>query len=270
MQIKKAILAGFLLLSLPAWAQQTSLQPGDTVTVDLDTGSDITQWIKEAREINPYYMPALGDVPAANGWIRPRKTTRASGRVASYRPLWLVSLYGIMGSYTNGTLEYENMYTLSLDGSSSTGGGAAIMRQVTPSFALGVAYERDEPETLSGHWPSYSYPYHGITATEKGTMERLLLVGRLQDPDGLLYIPFGAGYGGYQAKWTVPGSYLGSKEYHGSGFTAFLGLGMEFRFNQHLSFSVEGRYHYGFIGFTGYGTSHIRQWDALGKLNIRL
>lgn len=245
----------FLLLCLFPFhlqAQEVTLPTQNTVKIDLETGEEITQWVEEARKINPFYR-TRNCAQESKGFFVPETTPE---------PLlpkrWIFSL-----SLATGEQGKSEAAGVSFHDINYKGFGVSLMHQFSPFLDLGIAYEWQENEDMYYYSPSHR------VYNKDGEIYHVMLAGRFRPKASSFYIPFGLGYAHTDQDITENISHGGYYGYtHNtrdlSGWTLYFGLGWDFALTQNLSFSVEGRYQY--LDMKEFSASSTK---AVAALNIR-
>ena len=242
----------FLLLCLFPFhlqAQEVTLPTKNTVNIDLETGEEITQWVEEARKINPFYR-TRNCAQESKGFFVPETTPE---------PLlpkrWIFSL-----SLATGEQGKSEAAGVSFHDVGVSGFGFSLMHQFSPFLDLGIAYEWQESEDMHHYTPLH-------LVYNEDEIYHVMLAGRFRPKASSFYIPFGLGYA-HTDQDITESVYYGGYGYPStrglSGWTLYFGLGWDFALTKNLSFSVEGRYQY--LDMKEFSASSTK---AVGALNIR-
>ena len=213
------------------------LEPGSILKVDLETDKEISQWLQEAREIDPTYQ--------LNLWDKSGDSKGNTGKVKqkSSCPHW-----GLSYAYTSGKYDGGGWFNKT----PAKGYEFSVMYALLPWLDIGLTYGREKVDrvvietSVSDDW------YYSTTWKEKSvknTTEKVLVSGRIHARDSFLYIPFGFGletlkqqrveyhrndYGqGYQ--------YFDEHD-DDNGLLYYLGLGIDIPLSKAFSVGAEGRY----------------------------
>lgn len=234
---------GYLLLfPLLSFAQPVGttyalepLEPGSILKVDLETGKEISQWLQEAREIDPTYQLNLLD---KSGY---RKGNTSKVKQKSSRPHW-----GFSYAYTSGKYDGGGWFNKT----PAKGYELSAWYAPLPWLDIGLTYGREDVdrvviETSVPNWWSSTWKEKSV----KNTTEKVLLSGRIHSNDSFLYVPFGFGVGTLKQERIERGSHYGSiqeyryvDEHDDNGSLYYLGLGIDLPISQAFSVGAEGRY----------------------------
>ena len=270
MKLNKYLLLLLLGVCVPMGVSGEDIKPGQTIVVNVETGNEISQWIKEAREIDPFYLQ--GNITPVYPALKVEKKKLSRSKNWEEDPQWRLSIYGGFEKNLKGTIEYNNQgMTIPFDEVDSKGMGVAIFRAITPTLDLGLSYEQQDTETIK----SSGYVYNGLYFLDQtGAMRRFMLLGRIHGRRSWFYVPFGLGYANYEETWHITSrhnyyQYNFSDRYHDDGWVGFLGLGVDLPLTHRFSFAIEGRYYFLNLDQRGDKTASIQTISGLASLNIK-
>lgn len=216
-------MAALLAVSVSSFAaeislspEEVSLPPEDIWKADLETGRELSRWIEEAREINPFYQPG------ADNFVRVPETKDTSAGLRNFRRV--LAVYGMYSRPQEKDDWFDIDYYFSY--------GFSVMYKLSDHWEIGAGYAREQTEYL--YWGG------------KRKMEKLFLFARWRPTGARWYIPFGAGismdtseYDAYLYDW--PYTLVRCKGENDNPW-GFIGLGWEIPLNQTISLGLEARY----------------------------
>ena len=213
------------------------LEPGSILKVDLETGKEISQWLQEAREIDPTYQLNLLD---KSGYS---KGNTSKVKQKSSRPHW-----GFSYAYTSGKYDGGGWFNKT----PAKGYELSAWYAPLPWLDVGLTYGREDvdrvivgTETRSSWWGG---PTTWKEKSVKNTTEKVLLSGRIHARDSFLYIPFGFGLGTLNQQRVeyhrndYGQGYQYFDEDDDNGLLYYLGLGIDIPLSKAFSVGAEGRY----------------------------
>ena len=245
-----ALLCLFLFCGI-TMAQEVSLPLGNTITLDLETGNEISQWIEQARLIDSSYMR------------EECSCCQSSPKQRTHKPIgkWILSAYLGKGEQNRSVITYP--YTSFSDPPRVDLMGLSVLYRISDNLDIGLAYELEETEHMNSvyeQWNGGGYHYYSIQ--NKDSVKKILISGRWRPMISSFYIPFGIGLSYLEQKIE---SYSNNTTEESDGLSYYLGLGWNLQITQRLSLSLEGRYQR--TNFDNFNPSSLR---ALALINFKM
>lgn len=227
MNLKKQLLGlSFLVFAvLPAWAQNNLTNSPSTITADLEQDATIGTWIKQARKINPSYVPGIWQEQAAAYSQKPQDRQKLDAPGIKPGDWWLSVAYKAADYYN---VEYETNLGKGLE--------LSAFYALTPFFALGAGIDYNDTGTTELYY--YSAESGWIWGDYSVEYLRFKILGKVTiNPSNAirLYIPFGIGLG--EIKEKINETSINTDQRMAYSY----GLGVEADLSRTVSFAIEAQ-----------------------------